>query len=449
MARSKTTILLWVLTAIVLTTLYTHGALRNARRVNTNMHGFDQSAYMNYARNLAESDYTHVGGRNRMPMYPLLLSFVYSSDLSDEAFFERGKYFNIALSVVLLAALFFIVRAYLPPGGAILLLLITAFTVFIFRAPYVQAELLFYFLNFCLFLLLNKMLLRPTWQWGAVTGIVAGLAHLTKASILPALILFFVVAALKMGYMLARRHITPRQVAPTFLSIASVAILFLVIVFPYISTSKRVFGSYFYNVNSTFYMWYDSWEEVIQGTRAHSDRVGWPDMPPDEIPGPAKYLREHTVQDILVRFLRGFYLIALVAIHSYGYLLYLLIYLVTCLGMLHLNPSHAHTIIKRYPFLWLFNILYFLAYLVLYTWYAQIVFGVRFTLAQFLPALFALSCIIYRLYPETMAAPFGRGKKTISSATLIMGFTSSVGTILGIDICFVLAHRITTMYGGN
>ena len=35
---------------------------------------------------------------------------------------------------------------------------------------------------------------------------------------------------------------------------------------PYLSTSKRVFGQYFYNVNSTFYMWYDDWPHASVGT---------------------------------------------------------------------------------------------------------------------------------------------------------------------------------------
>ena len=59
---------------------------------------------------------------------------------------------------------------------------------------------------------------------------------------------------------------------------------FLAVEYPHISNSKRIYGHYFYNVNSTFYIWYDSWDDVMQGTRVHGDRVGWPDMPEDQIP---------------------------------------------------------------------------------------------------------------------------------------------------------------------
>ena len=87
---------------------------------------------------------------------------------------------------------------------------------------------------------------------------------------------------------------------------AALVLCFLAVLWPYLSTSKRVFGQYFYNVNSTFYMWYDEWGDAIKGTRAHGDRVGWPRLPADRIPGPAKYWREHSLQEIGARLAGGF-----------------------------------------------------------------------------------------------------------------------------------------------
>ena len=47
------------------------------------------------------------------------------------------------------------------------------------------------------------------------------------------------------------------------------------------------------------------WGKAIQGTRAHGDRVGWPTLPDDQLPGPARYLREHSVQQIGARLAGG------------------------------------------------------------------------------------------------------------------------------------------------
>ncbi|MCE7984836.1 MAG: hypothetical protein DYG89_26995 [Caldilinea sp. CFX5] len=145
------------------------------------------------------------------------------------------------------------------------------------------------------------MLIVIDWQLASLTGVVAGIAHLTKASILPGLALFLAFAGLRWGWTALQcrnpaQGGLPQRLLSHLLPVLLVGVCFLLTVYPYISTSKRVFGHYFYNVNSTFYMWYDSWEEAKQGTRAHGARVGWPDMPPEEIPSLRKYLREHTAE---------------------------------------------------------------------------------------------------------------------------------------------------------
>jgi hypothetical protein len=251
--------------------LYCYGAIEHLKRVNTTMKATDQSAYMEYAKSMYETNYAYAGDRNRMPVYPFLQSLLYSPGLSDQEYFVRGKYFNIILSLAILLCLFFIFQKYLPLLQAVNLILITAFTVFIFKASYFQCELLFYFLDFCGFLLMCKMVSNPSWKLGILTGIVMGIAHLTKASILPGLILFILFFIIKEIYTLYvgvkdKSHI-PFENKGNFISrlliIALVILSFLGTVYPYISTSKRVFGSYFYNVNSTFYMWYHSWKELV------------------------------------------------------------------------------------------------------------------------------------------------------------------------------------------
>ncbi|MCA9945950.1 MAG: hypothetical protein KC449_20850, partial [Anaerolineales bacterium] len=78
--------------------------------VNTDRFRTDQAAYLDAAKQLKTSNYTALTDRNRMPVYPFLLSLVYEPGLSDEAFFARGKLLNIGLSLIILPLLFFIFR---------------------------------------------------------------------------------------------------------------------------------------------------------------------------------------------------------------------------------------------------------------------------------------------------------------------------------------------------
>lgn len=386
---------------LLLLVLYLYGAVEHSKRMNLDINRVDQGAYLSYTRSLYETNYNYVGGRNRMPVYPFLQSLVYDPNLTENESFTRGKYFNIALSVALLPCLFLIFRRFFSRLQSINLLLITAFTVFLFRAAYFQAEILFYFLSFCGFLLMARMFRKPSWKLGIATGIVAGITHLTKASILPGLALFtliFLAQSLYLFYNNLRHRKTGVIEARNnflmhLLSLILVVFCFLITVYPYISTSKRAFGSYFYNVNSTFYIWYDSWEEAKQGTRSYGDGKGWPEMPPEQIPSLEKYLREHTASDILDRFWRGLDKVIAVAKDSYGYFKYVVIYLAIALFTTFLNLRNSK-IPKNQIFLLLFYSSYFIAYTLLYAWYTPIASGNRFTLALFLPLMFCLTAAI-------------------------------------------------------
>ena len=69
-----------------------------------------------------------------------------------------AKRWNIRLSLALLAVLAVIFARRLPPLVATNLTLVVAFTYVIFKAGYAQAELLFYFLIFVLFLIFWRLL---------------------------------------------------------------------------------------------------------------------------------------------------------------------------------------------------------------------------------------------------------------------------------------------------
>src|SRR5207302_5269504 len=100
----------------------------------------------------------------------------------------------------------------------------------------------------------------------------------------------------------------------------------------YLAANKRAFGSYFYNVNTTFYVWYDDWPQASTGTIKHGDGVGWPDMPVDELPSASRYWREHTIEQIARRVAGGFHDMFDRSYNTYWYLKYLTLYTLIALA---------------------------------------------------------------------------------------------------------------------
>jgi hypothetical protein len=187
------------LACVALSVFYVVAASEHGRRVNTSKARGDQSGYLWDAENVyanwhGRQPATVIGERNRMPLYAGYLALFYHRDLSDPAFFEVAKRANISLSLALLILLGIMFFRELPVLAAANLTGIVAFGFFIFKAGYAQSELLFYFLMFVTFLGCWH-LLRGAEGWRAVaiavaTGSAAGLAHLTKAAMLPFVAIF-------------------------------------------------------------------------------------------------------------------------------------------------------------------------------------------------------------------------------------------------------------------
>jgi hypothetical protein len=438
-----------ILAAGILTGLYWYGASLQMTDVNTNMGYTDQSAYMRYASDLYKSGYTYIGDRNRMPVYPFLQSLFYNPKLQSDVFFQEGKLRNLILSILILVVVALIFFKNFNALHALNTILITAFTVFIFKAGWFQAELLFYFLNFFMFYLMWCLLQQPSYLLAILAGIVAGLAHLTKASILPGLMIWLLVAGLQHLWNVYHQSRLADESSITILAksrlavVPLVGLVFLVTVFPYIQTSKRVFGSYFYNVNSTFYIWYDSWKEATNGTKAHGDRVGWPEMPADEIPSMSKYLHEHSPIQIGLRFVNGARAVMDEVVYSYGYFKYIAFYS----GLLLLAGiwqwKRTWKLIQAKLFLILFAVIFFTAYFLLYFWYAPIVSGNRLILAQFIPLLFAVSAGLQTLLGGSYFKISGLQMKTLTAINL------AILCILAVDIFFILTMHVGHMIGGT
>jgi hypothetical protein len=392
--------------------LFIAGALRHGEAVNTDMTSADQSAYMDYAKSLRQSNFQYVGDRNRMPVYPGLMALFYRQGMTDDEFFALGKMVGIGAAIVVLTVSFFIFLRYVHFVEAFTAIHIAAFTVFVYKSPYFQPEILFYGLTFLLFVLMIELIVHPRFAVAAAAGLVGGIAHLTKASVLPGMILCLLCLLLRMVLVSPEESVRGKlpvteivrhwlHLLRPFLCAGLSVTVFLLVIFPYIHTSKVRFGHYFYNVNSTFYMWYDSWDEAMAGTRAHGDRVGWPDMPPDQIPSLRKYLHDHSSLQIVARLAGGADatrkgIVKSSAYAPFGYSAFLLLYSCSVGLLMCQNRGHFLCLFraKTTAILLFFILSYFAAYLVLYAWYAPIASGNRFFLALFLPAMFLLVWVI-------------------------------------------------------
>ena len=387
-----------------------------------------------------------------MPLYPFILSFLYHPGISYGEYFKIGKILNIILSVILLIILFIIFRVYLNALESQVLILITAFTLFMPRAGYIQSELLFYFLNFCAFLLFWGCLKTPRLWIAAAAGLLAGLTYLTKSSVLPAVawfIFFYVVIHIAMPIIKkivnkinAKMSLPACHILKNMVALLVFMAIFLLTVYPYISVNKQVFGHYFYNVNSTFYIWCDSWKQA-KVVRDHGDRVGWPKMDPEQLPSGGKYLHEHSLSQILGRLASGFVIVAGNAIGGFGYAQYLCIYLLICiLAITKQYQTFVEYLKQGNNFLIVIGlILYFLLYLLLYSFGSTIFKGPRHPLAQYLPAMFLMSYFLLKLefkyYSQAMSCQFDMRKINI----IVLG-------LLVLDLIFNMPYKIFAVFNG-
>ena len=440
--------------AVIFIALYYTTATEHAQTVNTDPEPSDQSAYLRFIQQVRATNYRFTGDRNRMPLYPFLQALFHDPSQAWLEFFNRSKQVNILLSIALVLVLLVVFRRFLPSHPSVNLALITAFSLFIFKAGYVQAELLYFFLIFLSFLTLALMLVNPTPQLGVLCGCLVGLTHLTKASVLPLFILFAVLFILKEFFHLYKKHKeksandeNPGGRQRHILALLAVALAYLLVIFPYIQESKIVYGSYFFNVNTRFYMWYDSWEQAKAGIRQDYNNLEWRNVSPELLPGPVNYLREHDLADILQRLNTGFKSQIFYLSTPYGLFNYLIGWLLILVGVASAQRRELPILARKYAFVIVFTFLYFLGYITLYAWYSPIAGGPRFILSLFLPMIFSASAAGYAL----SAARNGlkQGFKPELAGSLYAAGNWAITALLAIDVYFILTEILKNGYFGS
>lgn len=426
----------------VVSGLYLYGASQRSERINSSLVK-DQEAYIRLAIKM-QNQFGYLGDRARMPIYPLLLSLFYEPNMDPQTFFERSKRVNILLSLLILTGLFFIFKEKLGLGPGTNLLLITSFSVFMFEASNATADVLFYFLNFLSFLAMCRLLVNPSLRYGALTGLLWGISYLTKASVLAGITLFYMILALRIVSLICKavseklnrrrylRDIRTHIACGLFLTFA-----FFLTISPYLAQNKKIFGHYFYNVNTTFYMWYNSWNEIEKGTRAYGDRKSWPKMPPELIPSAQKYFQEHTARQVGGRIREGAWKIAKTCMKSYGYFKYILIFSFFFLFLRFFDKRHRKRSSQPRTLVLFFIFSYFTAYGLLYSWWGKLDAGDRYILTLFIPFMLMLSIAIQR---ETKNLSFLFYEKRIDIYTL---YNYGVLIILIADLPSLIRKALT------
>lgn len=390
-------------------------AIHHEYFVNTDMTTLDQSAYMHEAEKLHTTNFQHVTSRVRMPLYPMMMSLFYRENMTEDEYFVLGKTIGIEIAVIVLCASLFLFTRYVRFIDAFVATLVTGITVFAFKCPYFKPEILFFGLSLALFVLMCELVQRPRIGLALATGVLGAIAHLTKASVLLGLILcfFFLVldSALKLRTEFAQSDRTLNLGAKRWLHVLRPvlcacfgAAAFLAVTFPYIRTSKIQYGRYFYNANTTFYVWYDSWDEAQTGTKAHGDRDGWPHMPSDQIPSMSKYFHEHSMRQIAWRFAKGANVLRSAVLEHSGegegapvdYALFFALYFCLVLLLTAQNSRQFVDLLgsKTYVLPFFFSLIFFTFYFLAYAWFMAINAADRYVLALYLPGMLSMIRVI-------------------------------------------------------
>ena len=454
----------WALYALICAGLawyYVAAATTHARTVNTIKSRGDQTGYLIDAKRLYSNWHRHtnylIGERMRMPAYPAFLALLYSPEMSDDAFFEAAREWNIWLSLGLLAGLGALFARFLRPLAAVNLTLVAGFGYFVFKAGYAQPELLSYGVFFAMFLACCVLLVRPrdrgAIRLGVLAGGLAGATHLTKAVMPPFLALY---GAVYIGQELWALHLAslegdPRRVARETRTaawrigaLATMLIVFVAVVFPYIANSKRVFGSYFFNVNTAYYIWYDTGAQARALLLPHTDTRGVISVPVDQLPTMYTYLATRSPWQIGQRFTDGLTDMMVRSYTDFGFGRYLLLYLLAVAAVVVRMRREVRGLIAERAALVIFLAGYGLIFTASTAFFSSIS-GTgtgRFLLMHMTPLLFALSYFLQR-------EPFRRCAWQVGDATVTVGHVHLLVTVtMATDLAFTLWPRLMSTYGG-
>ncbi len=388
----------------------------------------DQQPYLNAARKLVDTNFEWVVPRHRMPGYSLLLIPFYDQDSAyeidpsgeedrriSEAYFERGKRFNVILSMAVLVASFFLCRRWMPEWEAFLVTWSFGFLLAVIKAPYVQPEVIFYLTFSLSFALLLRQLERPGWLNAIFASLALAATFILKSAVIPLIALFFACFGLKkvVDLVIERKRGggegTWKRLALDLGKVAIIPVLFVVLLSPYLVNTWKLYGSPFFDVHSKYYMWMDTDEEKRKWRDLDIAEPDFVLPENEELPSFAKYVREHEFARIVERPREGWGKLQWRLKHDYEPLYRLLVeacrWVVLAIVVLHWRESLDF--LRKHWASILMSVGFILGYALLYSWYAAIGVGPRLILGLALPLIGLSFYLVGRLGGTTRIPKLG------------------------------------------
>ncbi|MCB1231349.1 MAG: hypothetical protein KDN19_13840 [Verrucomicrobiae bacterium] len=245
------------------------------------------------------------------PLWPWVASRFATED--HEAFFIRGKWFNLTMTAVFLVLMGLAAARAFSISSAIALLLAAGFGAILPRATYFQPEPLYYLLFFLSWVCALSLLRRNSlWMYGTL-GFLLGLTYLAKTSIQPFLLVFVGVTTLRAvaeWWRLRKRPMVTsaedeRWSLPNhFIGLAVLAMTFLASAGPRLSYANDAFGSPFHSYPG-YWMWMDDFTEGADFMHRYPNAEAFAEMTPEEKPSAMNYLRSHPREEVIERMRQG------------------------------------------------------------------------------------------------------------------------------------------------
>ena len=383
--------------------------------MNRDPEAVDQGAYLGYAESLHEFPDRVVGDRVRMPLFPYILAVAGSGSGPRDQRFERAKLVAVVTSVVAVAAAWALGWWILGAVGGALVAASVAFGVFLVRAPWVQADTLWYVLFAASLFGMCALLQRPRLPLAVVVGVTTGLAQLSKPGA-QLLIALFVLTGLVIAFrdLRAARREQGGGAGPLVAAVAVVGACFLLVVAPYAVNSARVYGSPWFNVTSARAAWYDSPAD-INFDQAFDDRSG---------PSASSYLSHHSLGSVVGRIRHG--LATEWSTYKNGVAAESLVFLqgVALFAVMVRRPRRAWQLLVEHRRSAAFVGVVFAAYILAYSWYMPIGPVPRYAAVLVLPFFIVSTFMVDRLARDVQMGTSGQSARSLYyvMAWLVLAF---------------------------
>lgn len=423
MTRLLATLVFLLASAIAVTS-----AIRQQSLLNLSATAGGQYPYLIYAQGMAQEGWWNFfGDRNRMPLVPALVSLGHTDDWT--TFVERSAWLSIGLTIASSLVVFLLALRSLKTWPAVALWLMVWLVIFAPYASFVQAEIPYYALFLACWLLSCRVIVHPTIGLSLSAGALIGATYLTKASALPLLwitLAFLLIRAL-VDFLRSRKQspsstspgVPPRPQFVRFtMTGLSVLIGFVLLCAPYLVSNYNRFGHVFYNVNSTYFMWCDSWQDARAFAEKHDIARRTPDARPEEIPSLTRYLSTHSLSQMFKRL--GYGANAMIdSLWDHSITKYLILSIGVAGWTLIRRQGALRQLWREHRWPMSFTACTLLAYGLSYAWYAQVAFGERFVLSLVLPVLWIFLWIATG--PRNLEKPEFPATNSWFSAILIAG----------------------------